>query len=38
MATNETIKERIAKDKEAVLEALNKSSGIIASACKAAGR
>ena len=37
MATNETIRERIAKDKQAVLEALNKSSGIVASACKAAG-
>lgn len=37
MATNETIQERIAKDKQAVLEALNKSSGIVASACKAAG-
>ena len=37
MATNETIQERIAKDKEVVLDALNKSSGIVASACKAAG-
>ena len=37
MATNETVQERIAKDKQAVLEALNKSSGIVASACKAAG-
>ena len=37
MATNETIQERIAKDKEVVLDALNRSSGIVASACKAAG-
>lgn len=36
MATNEKIAKRIADDKETVLEALNKSSGIVASACKAA--
>lgn len=36
MATNDTITKRIAEDKEAVLEALNNSSGIVASACKAA--
>lgn len=36
MATNDTVSKRIAEDKEAVLEALNKSSGIVASACKAA--
>ncbi len=36
MAINDTVAKRIAEDKEAVLEALNKSSGIVASACKAA--
>ena len=35
MATNEKIAKRIAEEKEALLEALNKSSGIVASACKA---
>lgn len=37
MGTNEAIQERIAKDKLTVLDALNKSSGIVATACKAAG-
>jgi hypothetical protein len=36
VAINDTVAKRIAEDKEAVLEALNKSSGIVASACKAA--
>ena len=35
MATNEKIAKRIAEEKEALLEALNKSSGIVASACQA---
>ena len=37
MTKNKSIQDRIAKDKAAVLEHLANSSGIVATACKAAG-
>ncbi len=37
MAANKTVQDRIAKDKQAVLEQLSNTNGIVASACKAAG-
>lgn len=37
MAVSKSVQERIAKDKQSVLEHLANSSGIVATACKAAG-